>query len=149
MENQTGENNSIRIESLVCEACWSGPFAFEWLQQATVRNPEDFSGGFSYTTTWGKIQNSADEGCNWCNLLAFVKRTRARTDTASELLKDVVEVRLCVEVVSVEDKGLLRVFINSVPFGAFYIYADHGIYVVHCLFVVGHRCRLVFASSTY
>lgn len=104
MENQTGENSSsIRIESLVCKACWSGPFAFECFQQATVRNPEDFSGGFSYTTTWGKIQNSADEGCNWCKLLAFVKRTRARTDPASELLKDVVEVRLCVEVVSKED----------------------------------------------
>jgi hypothetical protein len=102
MENQTGENSSICIESLVCEACWSVPFAFGCFQQAIVRNPEDFSGGFSYTTTWEKIQNSADEGCNWCNLLAFVTRTRARTDTASKPLEEVVEVQLRVDVASVD-----------------------------------------------
>lgn len=135
MENQSDKNRSLCIESLVCEACSSGPFAFGSFQQTIIRDPQDSSGGFSYTTTWEKIQNSADGGCNWCKLLAFANRTRPRIDTASELLaEELVEVRFRVEAMWTGYGNALQLFINSVSLGAFDIYADHGTYLVQCVF---------------
>lgn len=56
------------MNSLVCEGCWTGVFNTEAIQKFWLREDCDFS----YTTTWVRISQSADNACNWCGFLKSI-----------------------------------------------------------------------------
>ena len=55
-----------KMQSLVCEACWTEVFDTEAIQKFWAQETSDFC----YTITWARIFQSAKSGCNWCALLA-------------------------------------------------------------------------------
>ena len=60
-----------KMQSLVCEACWTDVFNTEAIEKFWVQE----SYRFSYTNTWTHIIRSAEMACNWCALLASILPT--------------------------------------------------------------------------
>ncbi|KAK0444397.1 HET-domain-containing protein [Armillaria borealis] len=67
-------NTADVIRSLVCNDCWDSLFVYDsfreiWEGQSilNVRNPAFKS--FVYKSTWGRIDTSSQNGCEWCSLL--------------------------------------------------------------------------------
>ncbi|KAJ7809291.1 HET-domain-containing protein [Mycena olivaceomarginata] len=51
------------IQSLVCDACWQGPFSAESFEKLLGGNE------IHHCTTWSKIRESIEGGCGFCTLL--------------------------------------------------------------------------------
>lgn len=109
-----------QIRSLVCAACWNTLFRFESFQ--TARSSKRLYDGYSYNTTWQKIHESAEEGCNWCSLL-----DRNRDNNLQNTVRVTIGFRTKngdIISKSRRTEQTITVIINNRPNSAYYIYTD-------------------------
>jgi hypothetical protein len=59
------------VRSFVCDQCWNTLFAFDAFQRAwkAEGSSDGRHGGFTYSTTWRQLLQSAGTDCSWCKLL--------------------------------------------------------------------------------
>ena len=109
------------VMSLVCEGCRNGLFTLDSFRAAW--NATGLYGGFSYTTTWDGIVDSAALGCAWCRVIQ-----ESRDSSTPERWCNVI-VRFSERNSSSctpEGVAHLRLTINRIPISSFFIYTEKG-----------------------
>ena len=109
------------ICGLICERCWNGPFAFDSFQVAW--RATTLYDGFSYTSTWKEVEESAIRGCKWCCILQDSKD--GLTD-GSRLRVTVGFSRKNKHGCTPKNVETLRLSINGVPKCSYYVYTESG-----------------------
>lgn len=90
--------------------------------------------GYSYITSLEEIEASAKTtGCNWCGLLniyrsAAVAKARAETGITTPP-EQKIQLRYCIESQERGRPNELLLFVDSLKFGRFRIYAEEGMCV--------------------